>query len=95
MRLKLLRSAVDITVTDDIDVIITEGAAVTVRLPPATAAGNGRAITVRAFGGRASIIASGGDVIDSRTTHALDRGEMITLINNGGGRWIIISSSDL
>ena len=91
---KMLRTAVDVTVPADIDVVITDGAAVAVRLPPAVA-GNGRTITIRAFGGRARVVADNADLIDSSASHALDRGEMITVISDGGRRWVIIGSSDL
>ncbi len=91
---KMLRSAVDITVPGDIDVVVTDGAAVSVRLPPAVA-GNGRTITIRAFGGRARVVAANADLIDSSASHALDRGEMITVISDGDRRWVIIGSSDL
>jgi len=91
---KMLRTAVDITVPADIDVVITEGAAVSVRLPPAVG-GNGRTITIRAFGGRARVVAGNADQIDSSASHAIDRGEMITVISDGDRRWVIIGSSDL
>ena len=91
---KMLRTAVDITVPGDIDVVVTDGAAVSVRLPPA-ATGSGRTITIRAFGGRARVVAANADLIDSGASHALDRGEMITMISDGDRRWVIIGSSDL
>lgn len=93
-RLTLLRSPVDVTVPDDIDVIVTEGAAVTVTLPPASL-GRGRTVTVRAFAGTARIAANGTDLIDTAAAHELDRGEMATLVSDGDRRWIIIASSDL
>ena len=91
---KMLRTAVDITVPGDIDVVVTDGAAVSVRLPPA-ATGSGSTITIRAVGGRARVVAANADLIDSGASHALDRGEMITMISDGDRRWVIIGSSDL
>jgi hypothetical protein len=94
-RLALLRTTANITVPDDIDVVVTDGAGITVTLPTAVVAGQGRTITVRAMAGPARIMATGGDQIDTSAVLGLDKAEMVTVISDGTSRWLIIASSDL
>jgi hypothetical protein len=94
-RLALLRTAGDIAVPDNIDVVIVERRDSIITLPLAQTAGQGRVITIRALDKQALIKTIAPDTIDTNPQMRLEEGEMLTVISDGDRRWIIISSSDL
>jgi hypothetical protein len=86
-----------VVVPDTTDVVVATGQRrLDVVLPPAATAGRGRTITVRAMGrGEVRLRAAAGEMIDKSPTFALEPDHMVTVITDGGSRWIIIAASDL
>ncbi len=93
-KLRPLFATSDIVVNEATDVVVTTGDGVTVRMPAGTT-GVGRIITVRAREGATSIAATAPDTIEGEAAFGLDAGEMVTLMSDGRGNWVVISSSDL